>query len=54
VLKIQATQLAAGQSLTFDGSAEMDGSFIIYGGQGDDNLTGGAGKARLHPVHRDT
>ena len=43
VLKIQATQLAAGQSLTFDGSAETDGSFLVYGGQGDDNMTGGAG-----------
>ena len=28
LLKVQATQLAAGQSLTFNGSAETDGSFI--------------------------
>ena len=43
LLKVQATQLAAGQSLHFDGSAETNGSFAIYGGNGDDNLTGGAG-----------
>ena len=43
VLKIQATQLAAGQSLTFNGSAETDGSFMIFGGQGNDGMTGGAG-----------
>ena len=43
LLSIQATQLAAGQSLTFDGSAETDGRFMIYGGQGNDDFTGGAG-----------
>ena len=43
VLKVQATQLAAGQSLTFNGAAEHDGSFMIYGGQGNDSLTGGDG-----------
>ena len=43
LLKIQATQLAAGQSLTFNGSAESDGSFILYGGQGNDSFTGGGG-----------
>jgi len=43
LLKIQATQLAAGQSLTFNGSAETDGSFILFGGQGNDSFTGGAG-----------
>ena len=42
ILKVQATQLAAGQSLHFDGTAETDGSFLIFGGNGDDNLTGGA------------
>ena len=30
------------QSLTFDGSAEQDGSFVVLGGKGDDALTGGA------------
>jgi predicted extracellular nuclease len=43
VLNVQATQLAAGQGLTFNGSAETDGRFMIFGGQGNDNLTGGAG-----------
>ena len=43
VLKIQATQLTAGQSLTLNGAAETDGSFIVYGGQGNDTITGGAG-----------
>jgi Ca2+-binding RTX toxin-like protein len=43
VLKVQATQLAAGEGLTFDGSAESDGAFLVFGGNGDDNFTGGAG-----------
>ena len=43
VLKIQATQLGAGNSLTFNGSAETDGSFLVYGGNGNDSMTGGAG-----------
>ena len=43
LLKVQATSLAAGQSLHFNGSAESDGAFFIFGGNGDDDLTGGAG-----------
>jgi Tol biopolymer transport system component len=43
LLKVQATQLHASESLTFNGSAEHDGSFIVYGGQGIDNFTGGDG-----------
>jgi serralysin len=43
LLKVQATLLTAGQSLTFNGSAESDGTFIIFGGQGNDHFTGGAG-----------
>ncbi|HMG46261.1 MAG TPA: hypothetical protein VK614_02210 [Allosphingosinicella sp.] len=43
LLKVQATPLAAGQNLTFNGSAEHDGSFIVYGGQGNDSMTGGDG-----------
>ncbi len=42
-LIIQANTLRAGEDLTFNGSAETDGSFLIYGGQGTDILTGGAG-----------
>ncbi|HMG48752.1 MAG TPA: M10 family metallopeptidase C-terminal domain-containing protein [Allosphingosinicella sp.] len=43
LLKVQATQLAAGQSLHFNGSAEHDGSFLTFGGQGDDSFIGGWG-----------
>ena len=43
LLKVQATQLAAGQSLHFDGSAEHDGTIMTFGGQGDDSFTGGWG-----------
>jgi hypothetical protein len=40
-LKINATGLQVDEDLTFDGSAELDGSFQIYGGKGTDHLTGG-------------
>ena len=43
LLKVHATQLAAGQSLTFNGAAETDGAFFVFGGQGNDRFTGGAG-----------
>jgi hypothetical protein len=42
-LTINANGLAAGESFTFDGSAETDGSFTIYGSAGTDTLTGGDG-----------
>jgi Ca2+-binding RTX toxin-like protein len=42
-LFINAATLGAGNTLTFDGSAESDGIFIIEGGKGDDVVTGGAG-----------
>lgn len=35
--------LAAGQSLTVDASAELDGNVITYGGLGTDTILGGAG-----------
>jgi Ca2+-binding RTX toxin-like protein len=41
-LVIDANRLRAGEDLTFDGSAETDGSFFIYGGAGTDILFGGA------------
>ncbi|WP_324749472.1 Ig-like domain-containing protein [Sphingomonas sp. LY54] len=41
-LVVDANRLQAGENLTFDGSAETDGSFFIYGGGGVDDLTGGA------------
>jgi hypothetical protein len=40
-LSVNAAGLRAGENLTFDGSAEMDGSFFIRSGAGDDVLTGG-------------
>jgi Ca2+-binding RTX toxin-like protein len=41
-LIVNASTLEAGENLTFDGHLETDGSFFIYGGQGNDTLTGGA------------
>ena len=37
------TNLGVDDDLSFDGSAETGGSFIMFGGQGVDTLTGGAG-----------
>ena len=42
-LKINGGSLLAGEDLTVDGSAETNGSFLIYGGKGADVLTGGSG-----------
>jgi Ca2+-binding RTX toxin-like protein len=42
VLTVDGAKLRAGENLTFNGSAETDGSFFIYGGRGIDALTGGA------------
>jgi Ca2+-binding RTX toxin-like protein len=42
-LLIDATMLVAGESLTFDGTAETDGKFLFSGSQGTDIFTGGAG-----------
>jgi serralysin len=39
---IDANRLRVGEDFTFNGSAETDGSFLIYGGGGTDNLTGGS------------
>jgi len=41
-LTINAAQLGGANHFTFDGSAETDGRFVIYGGAGDDTITGGA------------
>ena len=35
--------LAAGNNFTFNGAAETNGAFRVYGGLGTDNFTGGAG-----------
>jgi VCBS repeat-containing protein len=42
-VKVNGSVLLAGENLTFDGSAETDASFLIYGGRGTDQLTGGTG-----------
>lgn len=42
-LYIDAQALTATYSLNFDGSAEKDGYFLIYGGAGNDTLKGGSG-----------
>ncbi|HEX8448315.1 MAG TPA: M10 family metallopeptidase C-terminal domain-containing protein, partial [Allosphingosinicella sp.] len=39
---VDANRLRVGEDFTFNGSAETDGSFFIYGGSGIDMLTGGA------------
>ncbi|HEU0099172.1 MAG TPA: M10 family metallopeptidase C-terminal domain-containing protein [Allosphingosinicella sp.] len=39
--RINGTALLAGEDFTFDGSAETDASFVVYGGKGVDTLTGG-------------
>ncbi|HEY1709442.1 MAG TPA: calcium-binding protein [Rhizomicrobium sp.] len=41
-LTVVASRLGSGNHLTFDGSAETDGHFVVMGGAGDDTLTGGA------------
>ncbi|MFN3387838.1 MAG: ELWxxDGT repeat protein [Allosphingosinicella sp.] len=42
ILYVDAAQLRPGETLTFDGSAERDGSYRIWGGTGADTITGGA------------
>ncbi|HEX8512087.1 MAG TPA: Ig-like domain-containing protein, partial [Allosphingosinicella sp.] len=42
-LVVDAGQLTANETLTFNGSAESDGFFWIAGGAGNDSLTGGSG-----------
>ncbi|HWA92343.1 MAG TPA: Ig-like domain-containing protein [Rhizomicrobium sp.] len=41
-LTIQAGSLGAGDNVTFNGAAELDGSFVFTTGAGNDVLTGGA------------
>ncbi|PSJ38125.1 hypothetical protein C7I55_19620 [Sphingomonas deserti] len=43
LLSIDASALAAGETLRFNGSAERDGGFAVIGGAGTDFLEGGAG-----------
>jgi RTX calcium-binding nonapeptide repeat (4 copies) len=46
-LQIVATGLAANETLIFDGSAETDGRFTIFGGSGNDQLIGSTGSDTL-------
>jgi hypothetical protein len=46
-LTVTGVSLAANEALTFDGSAETNGSFRLIGGAGADALTGGAGDDAL-------
>jgi Ca2+-binding RTX toxin-like protein len=41
--RINAAALQPGEDFTFDGSAETDASFVVYGGKGRDSLLGGLG-----------
>jgi serralysin len=41
-LFVTGASLQAGETLTFNGSAETDGAFTIHGGAGNDTLVGGA------------
>ena len=40
--------LLSDETLTFNGSAETDGKFVIYGGHGADTITGGAGDDTIY------
>jgi Ca2+-binding RTX toxin-like protein len=46
-LTVVAQSLLAHETLVFDGSAELDGSFNVRGGRGADTITGGAGADRI-------
>ncbi|HYG47901.1 MAG TPA: M10 family metallopeptidase C-terminal domain-containing protein [Allosphingosinicella sp.] len=41
--KINGAALLAGENFTFNGSAETNASFVVYGGKGTDTFTGGQG-----------
>jgi serralysin len=43
ILQLIGGNLRPGENLTFNGSAETDGNFRIFAGQGNDNLRGGGG-----------
>jgi Ca2+-binding RTX toxin-like protein len=42
-MQIDGVRLRAGENFIFDGSAETDGSFLVWAGKGTDVLKGGAG-----------
>jgi Ca2+-binding RTX toxin-like protein len=47
-LSVYANALGAAHSLTFDGSAETDGHYLVTGGAGNDAITGGAQADKFH------
>jgi hypothetical protein len=42
-VRVNGSALLAGEDFTFDGSAETDAKFVVYGGRGTDTFTGGQG-----------
>jgi VCBS repeat-containing protein len=42
-VRVNGAALLAGEDFTFNGSAETNASFVVYGGRGQDILTGGLG-----------
>ncbi|MFM6930961.1 MAG: calcium-binding protein [Novosphingobium sp.] len=46
-LFVTAASLRTGEHLNFDGSAETNGKFLIYGGHDSDTIVGGAGADRI-------
>ncbi|HYE27808.1 MAG TPA: calcium-binding protein, partial [Allosphingosinicella sp.] len=42
-VRVNGSALLAGEDFTFNGAAETDSSFVVYGGKGKDTLTGGLG-----------
>ena len=47
-LTVWASRLSGDNTLRFDGSAETDGKFVVFGGGGNDTLTGGAGDDKFY------
>ncbi|MBV9989990.1 MAG: hypothetical protein JOZ72_01740 [Alphaproteobacteria bacterium] len=47
-MSVDGRALGATHGLIFDGSAETDGHYLVYGGKGDDTLTGGALADKFH------
>ena len=47
-LKVYFDAVGLGETLAFDGSAETDGRFRLFAGDGADALTGGAGADLIH------
>ena len=48
LITVNATDLVAGESLAFIGTAETNGRFVVNGGAGDDTLVGGTGQDELN------